>query len=230
VATMTVDARPTLRVGVTGHRNISRDGANAAAVQDGVRTVLAYLWQTVADSTPAGSVPALVVVSPLAEGADRLIAREAVANGFPLHCPLPFPRDEYERDFATEASRREFRDLLARAAFVRELPGVRGTAASEGAAYAAVGRVVVDESDVLLALWDGAAARGDGGTAHVVEDALARAVPVVWLESTHPNTIRLLTATGAARRADALSALGERIRRWVRAGRDEELRVNRAGQ
>jgi hypothetical protein len=215
VTARTVDARPTLRVGVTGHRNISRDGANAAAVRDGVRTVLAYLWQTVADAVPTGSVPELVVVSPLAEGADRLIAREAVANGFPLHCPLPFPRDEYERDFATEASRQEFRDLLARAAVVRELPGVRGATGSGAAAYAAVGRVVVDESDVLLALWDGAAARGDGGTAHVVEDALTRAVPVVWLASTHPNTIRLLTADGAARREDALSALDERIRAWV---------------
>lgn len=216
----TVDAHPTFRVGVTGHRTISGEGANAAAVGDGVRMVLAYLWQTVADSAPVGSVPALVVVSPLAEGADRLIAREAVASGFPLHCPLPFPCDEYESDFTSEASRREFRDLLARAAVVRELPGVRGTARGEGEAYAAVGRVVVDESDVLLALWDGAAARGDGGTAHVVEDALARAVPVVWLASAWPHAIRLLTANGAARREDALPALGEYIRARVRTGSD----------
>jgi len=216
VTTKAMGARPTLRMGVTGHRTIGGDGPNAAAIRDGVRMIFAYLWQTVADNAPVGSMPELVVVSPLAEGADRLIAREAVAAGFPLHCPLPFPRDEYERDFTGQASRREFRALLARAAVVRELPGTRGTTVEEAKAYAAVGRVVVDESDVLLALWDGEAARGDGGTAQVVRDALARAVPVVWLVPARPHDIRVLTASSATHRGDGLSALGGYIRAWAR--------------
>src|SRR3954452_12092450 len=99
--------RLSLRVGVTGDRNLGTDGMPVAALRQRVRAVFAYLWQTTVDAAPRGSAPQLVVVSPLAEGADRFVAHEAIANGFPLHCPLPFPRDEYERDFHTEASRRE---------------------------------------------------------------------------------------------------------------------------
>ncbi len=213
----TVRAQPTLRVGVAGHRNIETSGGRAAVLRDRVSAVLAYLWQTAVDAAPTGSAPHLVVISPLAEGADRLVAHAALANGFPLHCPLPFARDEYERDFTTEASRREYRALLARAATVRELPGTR---AREGEAYAAVGRVVVNESDVLLAIWDGEPARGDGGTARVVEDALNRAVPVVWLASARPYAVRLLTMDGGVRREDGLSVLGVRMRAWMCTGSD----------
>lgn len=204
----TVRALPTLRVGVAGHRNIETSGGCAAVLQDRVSAVLAYLWQTAVDGAPTSSAPHLVVVSPLAEGADRLVAHAALANGFPLHCPLPFARDEYERDFTTEASRREYRALLARAATVRELPGTR---AREGEAYAAVGRVVVNESDVLLAIWDGEPARGDGGTARVVEDALNRAVPVVWLASEPPHAIRVLTGNDGGQHAADLSTLAGHI-------------------
>jgi hypothetical protein len=91
----------TFRVGVTGHRYVVSTGPAAGVLRDRVRAVFAYLWQTVVDSAPPGSQPVLVVVSPLAEGADRLIAHEAVASGFPLSCPLPFDRDTYERDFTS---------------------------------------------------------------------------------------------------------------------------------
>src|SRR4051812_335900 len=186
-------AQLSLRVGVTGHRNLGVAGAPGDSLRQRGRTIFADLWQTAVDAAPRGSTPQLIVVSPLAEGADRFVAHEAIANGFPLHCPLPFPRGEYERDFHTEASRREFHALLAKAAVVRELSGVRGPG-HEGEAYAAVGRVVIDESDLLIAIWDGAAARGDGGTGHVIGDALAQALPVIWIASTPPHDIQVLAA------------------------------------
>lgn len=218
--------RATLRVGVTGHRSIASVGAGVGPLQDRVRSVFAYLWQTVVDSAPMGSRPVLVVVSPLAEGADRLVAHEAIANGFPLYCPLPFDRDVFERDFATPASRAEYRDLLARAAAVEELPGSYATPASREAAYEAVGRIVVDQSDLLIAIWDGAAARGGGGTAHVVHDALERQLPVIWITAQPPHTIRVLTYPARDDQHEgSLDTLAPRIAARIRLLSGEDLPV-----
>ena len=48
-------------------------------------------------------------------------------------------------------------------------------------AYLAAGLGVLDRSDALLALWDGEPARGRGGTAEVVAEARARALPLTWV-------------------------------------------------
>src|SRR5437016_2401877 len=41
----------------------------------------------------------IIGLSSLAEGADRLVARVALAYGAKLIAPLPMPPDEYRRDF-----------------------------------------------------------------------------------------------------------------------------------
>jgi hypothetical protein len=207
-----------LRIGVTGHRNVGADGLSIAALRQRVRAVFAFLWQTAVDAAPRGSTPQLIVVSPLAEGADRFVANEAIASGFPLHCPLPFPPDEYEQDFHTEASRREFRTLLAQAAVVRALSGVRGPG-HEGEAYAAVGRVVIQESDLLIAIWDGEAARGSGGTAHVITDALSDALPVIWIASDPPHDICVLTMRAGEQHSSPLALLAQYVRDRLHARR-----------
>ncbi len=118
------------------------------------------------------------MVSPLAEGADRLAAKAALAIGYQLFVILPFPAEEYAQDFP--ASVVEFEALLARAdGGVRTLPGVRGEA--EAASYEAVGHAVVAACDVLIAIWDGLPARGRGGTAEIVSHALKLGRPVCWL-------------------------------------------------
>jgi hypothetical protein len=55
---------------------------------------------------------------------------------------------------------------------------------STEAAHMEAGKVVVDRSSVLVAVWDGQPARGLGGTADVVAYARERGVPVtvVWPE------------------------------------------------
>ena len=49
-------------------------------------------------------------------------------------------------------------------------------------AYLAAGHAVVDDADVVLALWDGRPARGRGGTAEVVEYARSLGRPLVWID------------------------------------------------
>ena len=70
-----------------------------------------------------------MLVSCLAEGADRLAAHVALQLGFRLVVPLPMPVELYEKDFAEEGTRREFADLLAKAEHVFEVGYVNGNTA-----------------------------------------------------------------------------------------------------
>lgn len=151
-----------VRVGVTGHRAFAEVDAVAALVDD----VLARLGE-------GGRV-----VTSLAEGADRLVARRAARRpGWAHEVILPLDPADYEADFADQASVGEFRDLLASAAEVHQVP----PAPTREDAYLAAGRAVLDRSDALLAIWDGAGARGRGGTAEIVAEARARALPLTWV-------------------------------------------------
>jgi len=165
-----------LRVGVVGHRNDRLRPEDVPQLSATVGGILGYLQtalDALGDSAPAG----VSVTSALAEGADRIGALAAVASGYPLHCPLPFARAEYEKDFPSPESRWEFGLLVRSAERVWELEGSREDAP---AAYADVGDAVLAHSDVLVAIWDGQDARGRGGTAEVVRAAASR-MPVLWI-------------------------------------------------
>lgn len=180
-----------MKVGVTGHRWNNLRHANVDLLRASVRAALERLAR-------AAPGPCRLV-SPLAEGADRIVAEEAEALGWPLESALPFPPTEYEKDFATAESRSQFRRLLASAEEIEELGGSRETRESRDAAYAAVGRRVLDSCDALVAVWDGAAARGEGGTAEMVGEARQAGLPVVWILSEPPHEARLLKPEATSR-------------------------------
>jgi hypothetical protein len=146
----------------------------------------------------------LHMISPLARGADRLAARTAVELGYKLFVPMPFAKTEYEKDFtgcnethSEEApltaaeDLAEFRDLLACASAHLALDGARDTEATTagddtlvGRSYEFVGRFVVRHSDLLIAVWDGKASNGRGGTADIIRYAANAGVPVWWIHAT----------------------------------------------
>jgi hypothetical protein len=112
----------------------------------------------------------LLLLSSLAEGADRLGARVALRLGIGVVAVLPLPREEYERDFATAEARAELADLLGRAQdwFSVDVPA----GSSRPYAYARAAAYITQRSQLVLALWDGASAEGEAGTAALVRFAL----------------------------------------------------------
>jgi hypothetical protein len=173
-----------LGLGVTGHRrDLLPEGA-----QEAVRRQVDALLSTVAAAADAilashavcfaGGPPVLRLASPLADGADQIVAEAALAAGFELQAVLPFAREDYLPDFDLPESAAQFDALLARAACILELPG---DPARRLEAYIMAGRATVAHSDVLIAVWDGLPARGRGGTGEVVEHALRRGTPVIHL-------------------------------------------------
>jgi hypothetical protein len=198
----------TLRIGVTGARVLD------PGQHDRLRTQVTALLQAIAAGAQAEGAVKLELLSPLAEGADRLVAGcaldPAVGGTFELVCPMPFPRGEYEKDFGTQAS------LDAFAAFldtgnprILELDGQRvsgrthpdGTALTpdeqaradrgeEARAYEAVGRLIVRNCDLLIGIWDGLPGQGRGGTADIVRYAASFGPPVIWLHAGIPAAPR----------------------------------------
>lgn len=181
-----------LRIGVTGHRRLDDEEALAGQV----RRALARIRELGPSSqhTPVF----LTVISPLAEGADRLVAREVLKEPeAELEVPLPLPRGEYLRDFESDGSRCEFEDLLSQAREVIELASDE----RREEAYQRVGRYVVDRCDVLIALWDGESSSGPGGTAEIVAYARKRNVPLLWIATTGQHEITEELASGIGGRA-----------------------------
>ena len=190
----------TFRVGVTGHRpgrlagsDLSALGATVSAILAAIRTALVEAARVAGDPA-AASAPRLRLVSPLAEGADRLVAISALDMGYELDVPLPFVASEYEKDFDDDGSVAEFRRLIAgdRARSVLELCGSRATLEDRREAYLAVGRMVLDHSDVLIAVWDGEETGNRGSLDHVVSLAAQRNLPVVWIE---PRSLKVAVRT-----------------------------------
>jgi len=147
-------------VGISGHRVLPPHTE---------RLVAAALREAV------GRYNDLVGVSALAEGADTLFARAVLDAGGALVVVVPARR--YRAALPT-AHQPVFDTLLARATRVIALDHEDPT----HKAYMDGGLRMLDEIDVLVAVWDGQRARGFGGTAQVVDAAEERHLPVtvVW--------------------------------------------------
>src|SRR4051812_9398275 len=85
-------------VGVTGHRSKALEGKDLNAIAAQIRYVLEQIRRSFADaSSEDGSDTPLVVLTSIAEGADRMVAWEAMKKSpTRLQVLLPLERDDYE--------------------------------------------------------------------------------------------------------------------------------------
>lgn len=158
-------------VGFTGHRNI----ADPAAVSRRIGAALDDL---------ASACGPLVAVSSLAKGCDTLFVQEALNRNIPIFLILPFPKARFQRDFTTEDWLAVV-PLLERAAHVEEVQLTQ----SDEESYMEAGVRTVDQAHVLLAVWDGKATAGLGGTGDVVAYARAMARPLVWVNPAESKNV-----------------------------------------
>lgn len=155
-------------VGVTGHRLLK----NVATIRAGIQHAFGRIERVFRTRR-------VTIISPLAEGADRLVVLEALSRSdAELIVPLPYDVAEYLEDFESAESKREFLRLLGRAADV-----VRLSDRKHQDAYAAAGRYVLDHCNVLVAVWDGKNASGTGGTGDIVQQARVRRLPIAWIDA-----------------------------------------------
>ncbi|WP_339683096.1 hypothetical protein [Gimesia maris] len=161
-------------IGVTGHRKLGEE--NRPAIKSAVRKIFTDLHEKYPQTS-------FLLLSPLAEGADRLVAEVALELAaddsfqatIELVVPLPWLRAVCENLLHRTGERSEFDGLLNQATQIIEMPLVEGITAEEivnseearAKQYREVGRFIARHSQMLIALWDGVR-EPEGGTARVI--------------------------------------------------------------
>lgn len=174
-----------LTIGVTGHRDLLASEIPALKIK--VRDFFQNLKHDFPDLD-------LQLITPLAEGSDRLVADVAVELGVSLIVPLPMPQADYEKDFSSQAAVDTFRSSVdtARVIYLRTLnrkPGDILSPEDRTRQYAQMGIFISNHSQVLLALWDGKPALEVGGTASVVNYHLTAVMPGYSIAEDSPNLL-----------------------------------------
>ena len=186
----------TCRLGVTGHRSpeISKDNKE---LRDRIKDQLNTIKRDYPDHE-------YIIVSSLAEGADRLVAELAMDQlNAKLHVPLPLPLELYLEDFVQKeretgqsdsaTSLDRCQNLLAAADVAAEIPQKFGgfdelantdpnlaKPSPRQHQYAYCGAYLVQHCHELICIWDGEPSRGTGGTAEVVGWRKAGTVPEIY--------------------------------------------------
>ncbi|GJM13684.1 MAG: hypothetical protein DHS20C12_20870 [Pseudohongiella sp.] len=157
-----------LIVAVTGHRELV-----SAEIETITRRVRELLLELLAQFPSRR----LTIMSPLAEGADTLVAEVALDLGLDLIVPLPKPQETYLQDFRSDAARAKFAQLSEKASRLFELPtsipqvpeGIDAQQWVSDYPYGQLGVYLSSHCHILLALWDGSSSSHLGGTAQVVK-------------------------------------------------------------
>lgn len=115
-------------------------------------------------------------ISSLAKGADQLFAYAIIDAGLPLEAIIPCTN--YELTFTDPVSATNFHVLLNSSRKIETLNYPDPTEL----AFLAAGQRTVDTCDRMIAIWDGAPAKGQGGTAEIVAYArkVGKPVFVIW--------------------------------------------------
>lgn len=156
-----------ITIGITGHRDVREQ--DIPRLEEAIHKVL----DDIALRCPSSP---LYFISALAEGADRIAAKIALAKGLKLISPLPMRREIYEKDFSDDGSRKEFETLLNLSEQWFELPlladineeDILEYNEARDKQYAYVGAYIARYSHLVIALWDGDPQELVGGTSYVV--------------------------------------------------------------
>lgn len=138
-----------MKIGITGHQE--REGIDWSWVKDTISAELRSLSKV--DQA----------LSSLAAGSDQVFAGAAISLGIPVTAVIPL--DGYEQ-FFKGSSLAVYRRLLSQCKIVH-LTGER----DPEKAFLKAGQFIVDQCDLLMAVWDGGKADGKGGTGDIVEYA-----------------------------------------------------------
>ena len=224
----------TFRIGVTGHRELDRLDDLRQPVREAIVRLL-----TLAPVAP-GTGLALVVVSALAEGADRLVAEEVLAAGAERLVEEDVLAAGDGQKMVVEVLETVLADLDARIEVALPLPiddylkdfkteeskeefcGLLARARAgdiwqappgleRGEAYERAGRYVVDRCDAIIAVWDGEKSRGRGGTAEIVGYAQEQGVPIAWVHTAGGPPVSYALEN---ERAEVVTAAAEKLRKY----------------
>ena len=168
------------RIGITGHRPNRLTFVEPHLLAEQIHAVLQAVSTAAREATADVH---LVLVTSLAEGADRLAAHAGRELQFALHVPLPMPADLYVSDFQGADSISDFQALLAAAQRTFVLPPPEGE--DRSSCYTAASNLMLNQCDLLLVVTDDGPSGGPGGAADTCRLAEDRGLLTVRVAATH---------------------------------------------
>ena len=196
---------PGLRIGIVGNRDLI--GVDENLVRQALERLLTTICRVTDDIRASHCQPApgaiyapepprYTLVNALAEGADQLAADVALKlpYTFRLSCPVPFPVETYKKWFSTQAGRERFDRLTADEQLdpvVVELDYHSETPAQRRDGYRAAADMLLEHSDILVALYDPDKNGNTGGSRETAQIAAQQQLPVIHLNTKDPQAITL---------------------------------------
>lgn len=161
------------RIAVVGHRDWDENE------REGIERKLTALFAELKEREAAP-----VVVTGLADGADQLAAECALRCGLEIEAVFPARFFEFRKTIAAED---KFADLIGKLSDLTLATQAEG----DENEYQSVLRTILDRSDEAVALWDGEARGGAGGTYDAVKQCRRRKIPLTVIatprKSRRPN-------------------------------------------
>ena len=163
-------------------------------------SALARGWDLVAPLPFGQSLNVAINALPINTDDARILLKGGVAVDSETQA-----RAEAVRGLSDKACRFELAELdeIIAALFLAKLDAptdialAQAFSARSSERVALAGRVMIEQSDVLIAVWDGATQALVGGTGHTIEVALTLGTPVVWIDVDAPDGWRILRAPEA---------------------------------
>lgn len=155
-----------LAIGFTGHRSIPDEAKSRESIRGFLR------------EQKAKTQAIVYGVSSAAAGSDLLFAESCIELEIPLRILLPLSREDFKQDFDA-ATWLRVEAVVSKAISVE----VTGRGENRNEAYYECGVDTVQQSQLLIAVWDGEPSRGMGGTQEIKEFAEKMGKPVIWIHS-----------------------------------------------
>ncbi|MBW8709444.1 MAG: hypothetical protein JF627_09330, partial [Alphaproteobacteria bacterium] len=174
-----------LRVGAIGHRVIS------VKTRGEVSRSASHILAAIARGGARHEGLELAVISPLAQGADQLIAGAGLEQGYRLQAVLPAAQADYEKTFNLGDFDQEiaaFRALLDKARQelgVEELAGDLAGEDRRNRAFLTCADTIIRKSDIVLAILS--ADRWESQTGKTARDAIALGLPLLVIDPAMPG-------------------------------------------
>lgn len=150
-------------IGLIGHRHLEQ--SEVPKLQEAFDNYLASVFEQLIH-TP------IIVLTALAEGADRLAITSRFREKISICAVLPMSKEDYIQDFASRNAKTSFLKALQSCEFIFSLHDSSKESQLTGPkrerAYQRCANWISDNSNSLFAVWDGKKPRGIGGTADTV--------------------------------------------------------------
>ena len=176
-----------LTVGLIGHRKLlpqELDGL-VAEFDDFLAGLIGTFKHT----------PILLLTS-LAEGADRIALRSRFRDSLTIYAVLPFEIEDYRSDFQGEHSLKDFDDSLHRVDQCIEVFSSDSKSSQRDLDYRKCANWISDRSNILVAIWNGKFNDEPGGTSDTINYRMDKSKQVGSLETINKPIFHILASNG----------------------------------